>query len=1004
MKILFLKIKNINALEGIHEIDFENGPLAEAGLFGIIGPTGSGKSTLLDAISIALYNRIPRFSEALSENNIAQTGLVLHSNSKDAFVEIHFSSSNQKYRAYWSIAKNKNGNLNKIKPELSELESGTILAHKKSEVYALIESIIGLNYNQFVQSMILAQGQFAKFIQSNKHDRARLLEIITGTQIYRTIGRKAYEMNKEWEKKIVEIQIHSQGISPLSPSELEEKEKEFQQFEMECQRLDHEIQRCRQLIQSYKELESDKSDLDKKIETSNAHLLEKDRILALENLINKHEQLSPIMRELNLLEQLEIELKNYNENLREIEISLQEQQRKNEQLVSEILQFLSAEQISNDLEDELRFFENAFHADSRQSALLKSKGEELKIQIKQIIQHLEEFDITIDYSQSKSQAQAFLDEILNTLNQHKLYQFDELSEKIASLSDTHKIELTFLENVKNCNRIEASSQFLLKENQRLRDEIDQYNLDLISLEKESKDLELWIAAHQQKLDFQKISQSLDSHRNELKDNEPCPLCGATDHPYKIESLRIENDLQNRITEQQINLNKILQSKNQKIGASNSNEKGIGINLEKLNDYNKEKNEFIGNNQKISSTHPYLSSKSLSEINQDIQNKEEEIQNLNKLYTQLSAKPLLEQLIQVSNEIHLARIEFTALQDQMTLKYKKEDIPLKVETYFDQLQKIKLNINQLETKLELTLTTIQKKSKQENQIVTEVNLFLSQFNSNYPSCKTNLLSSEQYVLSKDQIKEFNDKKIVLETEIDQLIQQIQKRQSEIESIDPAQTQELLKELQETKMNKEQIKLDAYALISQTKSDIQELLLLEQKKEAYLEKQRPWKILSNMIGDASGNNFSQLVQEITFEYLIYFANIRLSKITDRYRLIAPKSQEEYIFIEDTYFGNTLRSVASLSGGETFKISLCLALGLSDLASRDVKIDSLFIDEGFGTLDPEALEESISLLEQLQNETGKSIGIISHVTELKDRLTTKIRLVTQQNGTSTISIEQN
>jgi exonuclease SbcC len=395
---------------------------------------------------------------------------------------------------------------------------------------------------------------------------------------------------------------------------------------------------------------------------------------------------------------------------------------------------------------------------------------------------------------------------------------------------------------------------------------------------------------------------------------------------------------------------------------------------------------------------------LSEINQDIQNKEEEIQNLNKLYTQLSAKPLLEQLIQVSNEIHLARIEFTALQDQMTLKYKKEDIPLKVETYFDQLQKIKLNINQLETKLELTLTTIQKKSKQENQIVTEVNLFLSQFNSNYPSCKTNLLSSEQYVLSKDQIKEFNDKKIVLETEIDQLIQQIQKRQSEIESIDPAQTQELLKELQETKMNKEQIKLDAYALISQTKSDIQELLLLEQKKEAYLEKQRPWKILSNMIGDASGNNFSQLVQEITFEYLIYFANIRLSKITDRYRLIAPKSQEEYIFIEDTYFGNTLRSVASLSGGETFKISLCLALGLSDLASRDVKIDSLFIDEGFGTLDPEALEESISLLEQLQNETGKSIGIISHVTELKDRLTTKIRLVTQQNGTSTISIEQN
>jgi exonuclease SbcC len=103
-----------------------------------------------------------------------------------------------------------------------------------------------------------------------------------------------------------------------------------------------------------------------------------------------------------------------------------------------------------------------------------------------------------------------------------------------------------------------------------------------------------------------------------------------------------------------------------------------------------------------------------------------------------------------------------------------------------------------------------------------------------------------------------------------------------------------------------------------------------------------------------------------------------------------------------GNTRRSVSSLSGGETFKLSLALAFGLSDLAAKNVNIESLFIDEGFGTLDPESLDQAITILEEMQHKNNKSIGIISHVGELKDRIGAKIKLVSTGGGYSKIEVE--
>ncbi|MGC1631847.1 MAG: SbcC/MukB-like Walker B domain-containing protein, partial [Gelidibacter sp.] len=168
---------------------------------------------------------------------------------------------------------------------------------------------------------------------------------------------------------------------------------------------------------------------------------------------------------------------------------------------------------------------------------------------------------------------------------------------------------------------------------------------------------------------------------------------------------------------------------------------------------------------------------------------------------------------------------------------------------------------------------------------------------------------------------------------------------------------------------------------------------------------WKTMNDLVGDATGNKFSNFVQDLTLEQLIGFANKRLSEFSDRYLLDIPTAEEaeksDTLKIFDSYMGNARRSVKTLSGGETFLVSLAMAFALSDIASRNVKIESLFIDEGFGTLDPETLDQAITILEKMQNEGDKSVGVISHVSALKERITTQIKLEKGSLGYSTLDV---
>ncbi|GIT99716.1 nuclease SbcCD subunit C [Sulfurovum sp. TSL6] len=175
-------------------------------------------------------------------------------------------------------------------------------------------------------------------------------------------------------------------------------------------------------------------------------------------------------------------------------------------------------------------------------------------------------------------------------------------------------------------------------------------------------------------------------------------------------------------------------------------------------------------------------------------------------------------------------------------------------------------------------------------------------------------------------------------------------------------------------------------------------LEKKKEAF----KVWAKMQELIGSADGKKFAKFAQGITLDQLISLANQHLNILSQRYTLVRSQEEKQLLEIEviDAFQGNVMRPVSTLSGGESFIVSLALALGLSELASQKISIDSLFLDEGFGSLDEESLETALNALNLLQS-SGKMVGVISHVEALKERIPLQIKVVPKGDGTSFVEI---
>lgn len=270
-------------------------------------------------------------------------------------------------------------------------------------------------------------------------------------------------------------------------------------------------------------------------------------------------------------------------------------------------------------------------------------------------------------------------------------------------------------------------------------------------------------------------------------------------------------------------------------------------------------------------------------------------------------------------------------------------------------------------------------------------------------QSSLLEDDKYLKLRNEREQYQKQ---LDAGLEQL-KQLKKQIAQLRQEEPAEDLEKIKTLLAEQMEQKtalQEVLDE--LRSQIKTQKNYLDQLEQLKKSIAETEKnnlKWRLLNELIGDSKGKKFNDFAQDLSLSQLIILANKRLKDLSDRYMLDKAdlETEDDSLVAIDSHMGGQRRSVKTLSGGETFILSLSMALALSDLASRNVNINSLFIDEGFGTLDPETLDQTLDTLEKLQAESSKTIGIISHVDSLKERIRTQIQLSRNGQGYSKIEI---
>lgn len=1022
MRVLTLEINAFGSYKNHQVIDFTE--LEEESIFLITGPTGAGKTTIFDAICYGLYGKA-------SGSERDQEAFRSHFSSEDDYtsVKLTFSIKGREYRIERSPKqwkKKTRGDGFTEEPANAAFYTQTpeqdwkLEATKINEVNEAIEQLIGLDYEQFKKMIMIPQGEFRKLISENSREREEVLQKIFHTSFYRKITERLKEQSTELRSEIqqfendIKQQFDKAGLEDTDAPTLEdiellinsqlEHKKQLEQLDntlleklkteqkrySEKQQLNGYFEEYREKQEEYGRLQDKKDDYETWIKTlDKANRAEKVRPAAFmyHDRLREWEEQKKATEE--LLAKRDMLQKNYDDSKKKYE-----EEKKKENLRDEKKrQWQKYQEVANQLED----YENT-----------KLTLNRIELSIKENTTQLNNIEQQIEELQQKDKV------------------FSDLSSKIQAI--TQAIELKHHE-LTTMRQKEADFRDILK----LKEEINELDKSL------SEEQTIFQDAQQLfKQQTDKVSKIEEKHKqniaivlaDSLRDGEECPVCGSTHHPIKAEEnhhdevenlleeeseklLSLEQELKKRehqvmlLTEQLRLKNEFAQQMAMKLeeielplsielleGQLDRIQLQVKAYLKETNQLENERNHLLTQQQQL----------------------QDELNQIDRLETK--HKEILNEREQLSIEHREAEQRYFRLEAYLPRDFHS------VESFLHETKSIQKQYEQLETLWKDVQTEYENirgdfekiniQYEQAAQYETQLyqrfyqqeQVFHAQLKDhgfeNETTFKAALINPSSKETLEQQVKQYEEELQFVIKRIQTLKEQIaDKEQPNLSLIEDSinklqqQREENIRELQSIEMK---IK------------DLQQITLtIQGLMENSKELSQQYYHVGELAGLAAGDNsmrlsFERYVLSTFLDEILLQANLRLSQMTDhRYQLIrsqglAKRGAQSGLDLEvfDHYTGKQ-RSVKTLSGGEGFKASLSLALGMADTIQAHaggIQLDMLFIDEGFGTLDERSLEQAISCLKLLQ-ENNRVLGIISHVPRLREEIRAKLMVESTVDG---------
>ena len=971
-------------------------------IFLITGKTGSGKSTLFDAITYALYNKTTGGKDIAS----LRTKTALDKDKTQ--VNFDFELSGKKYRIERTLAYLKAGNKNLTSGKVALMqyndEKLEVIATKEQEVKEKVEELIGLDDKQFCQIIILPQGKFKEFLLSKSSEKKETLRSLFNTYFY----QKFVEQLQEQAKKL--------------DSSHKQKEKElitrFEQFDIEEELIkfeylkDENFEEILSIIHSQEEtIKNEKKEL---LKLERSFSKEKEKFIELSKLNDKFIQLKNNKLELANLSEKE----DYYKSLR-LEVEKLKELQKNKDKIIEYSTLLNKQLQLRKIEKNLLIDTDKYKLDLENNKKLQLELNAQKDNIEELRKETVDYKFFYNNFNELNSAKANIEIYSETLEELALKKetykeldsrlkvskeghLEDIEEKNILESSIGKLKLEILKKEQDVEKLEEyNNKFSEVNDKSLKLTLDKKQLEELEVEKKKLEQEVIL------LNKNKEQEVLNGFLLKLHEGDECPLRKQKiEHLPEIPSLEavdesIEKSLQ-KVNKDTIQLETLIKKDEEEIERISALLKNLEdtINFKSKEELSQLEDELKTDNLKLTdiSKAIKISEDKIKGLNQEIEELSELFKNEDEIKQKhLEAKNKIEQF---EKNVKIELDEFADYYEK--IQSQVEDFDNRCNVQQNNSNELLIRKTKLETEQKNNKTNLLEVSKRiENIIESFSDSKLNKYYITLEMAEEDIAELVKLEEFESQINKFEDAKKIIVNNIEKLVEELE----EIEQPDLEEGQRKLQniEFQVNDFIEKVVILNTRLennkkLYKKIHSEYIELL--ESSKEI-----REIIAFSDVVSGKTENRKSleTYVQGYYLDLILVAGTKRLLQMTnDRYRFIRRDEKSKggglqglEIEIHDIYLNST-RIISSLSGGELFLASLALALGLAEVIQNEsggISLETIFIDEGFGSLDTETLDIALTTLIDLQS-YGRNIGIISHVSELKERIRPKVEVYSKDN----------